>query len=669
MSCILRPFQSAFVIAVSAAVMLFAAPLFAETPAPLKLVVMDPLAAPLSCACVPGMGQRRYDRLASYLERRLGRPVEITFDESLELAIDRVKGQVDLVVGKRSVVEHDARRLGWTLRPLAALTDMKGRDRLTGLVVVRSEGEVERLDQLKGRTIALGPGENAEVHDAAQRLFQRHDPAANWKYRMYKSIDAAVFALADGEVDAALVSDFLPPLLEGCGKIEAGSLRVVAKTDPVPFVTWFAAAHVSEDKAQRIRTALLEVAEDKDLLTALESQRGFIEPATADGMRGWTDWRGPDRAGFSPMVPAQLPTNGIAWTAAVTGPAMAGIAATEHVVVVADKTADLTRDVFRCFDAATGKAVWTVEYLADRPMEYTNAPRACPIIIDDVVFLFGAQGDLHCVALATGTIRWKTNVVERFDARPLNWGQCSPPLFVDGLLIVNPGAERASLAALDANTGKTVWQTPGHASAYGAFLVATLGGRRQIVGYDSAGLGAWDPRDGKPLWTLIPPGMSDFNVTTPIVFDGKLLLATENNATRLYTFDEQGRIKPAPTAVNQDFAPDTSTPVVTGGRAFGTAYGELFCLDLANGLQTRWSVADDMFYDHANLIAGNDHVLIWTTTCDLLLIRADSKRYEVVSHLRPFAEKTAESMSHPALVGDRLYLRDQTRLVCIKLLP
>ena len=35
---------------------------------PVQVVVMDPLALPLSCSCVEGVGQRRYDQLAEHLE-------------------------------------------------------------------------------------------------------------------------------------------------------------------------------------------------------------------------------------------------------------------------------------------------------------------------------------------------------------------------------------------------------------------------------------------------------------------------------------------------------------------------------------------------------------------------------------------------------------------------
>ena len=48
-----------------------AAPESPEFNRQLTVVVMDPLAAPLSCPCVEGYAQRRYEVLGEYLSRRL----------------------------------------------------------------------------------------------------------------------------------------------------------------------------------------------------------------------------------------------------------------------------------------------------------------------------------------------------------------------------------------------------------------------------------------------------------------------------------------------------------------------------------------------------------------------------------------------------------------------
>ena len=48
-------------------------------------------------------------------------------------------------------------------------------------------------------------------------------------------------------------------------------------------------------------------------------------------------------------------------------------------------------------------------------------------------------------------------------------------------------------------------------------------------------------------------------------------------------------------------------------------------------------------------------------------VDATAAKYTVISHLRPFTEKHPDSMAHPAFVGDRLYLRSRTQLICVRL--
>ena len=648
---------------------------------------MDPMAEPLSCACVEGMGQRDYQQFADHLEFCTGRAVRLMFEESAALAIDRIGRNVDLVIGKQSVVRFDAKQAELPLRLIAELSDRRGRTDLTGVLVVRQDDPARAVSDLKGRMVMLGPPEDSETHAAAKALLRQHGVDAGTTIETAGSLDAATFALTDDETDAAALPDFMPMFLEACGKVEKGSLRVLGHTTREPFIGVFASERVNADVEKTLRQALAEAADDALLLDALESKLGFLDPkedreqaaarppvgaakkvAVAAASQGWTDWRGPGRMGLSKHVPQTLPEKPkVLWSADVTGPAMASIGATPKYVVVPDKDAAQKADVFRCFDAKTGKSLWTLEYPADVRIQYTNSPRAAPVIHEDVVYLQGAAGDLHCVALASGHVVWKKNLPDEFLVELLPWGCSVPPLVVDDKLIVAPGAPQASVVAFDLKTGKVVWKTPGHAAAYSAFVVGTWGGVRQIVGYDVAGLGGWDPRTGRRLWEMVPPRRSDFNVGTPVDLAGGILLATENNGTRLYEFRKQGLIHQRPRAFNDDPAPDTCTPVVIDDRVFCTAYGELFCLDPNEGLKTVWSVLDDLYYDHTNLIAGNHRVLISNTEGDLVLIRADADRYDVVSHIRPFANEEVESMSHPALLEDRIYVRSRKKLLCLSL--
>ena len=637
-------------------------PLAGEEEQPVQIVVMDPLSLPLSCACVDGVGQRRYDYLLPELEKRLGRPVRLTFDESLKLAIQRIGRTPDAIIGPGSVVEYDAGRLGIDVSSLLSLSDRTGRTTVRGALLSRADEAGLTLDTIGGKRIAIAPLEHEECHEAVRRLLGEQT-LQRTTITEYGSIEAAVFAVTDGEADVVAVTDFLPPLLVGCGKIAQGDLQPFAATEPVPFIQLFAPSDSPAEWSNLLAETFGRI-RDEASLDAIESKRGFLATQT-----GWTDWRGEDRAGRYESLPHALPETLTArWTSDATGPAMAGIAATPDFVIVPDKDEDLTRDLFGCLDAHTGRELWRLAEPADDEIDYTNAPRATPVVDGEFVYLQGAGGELHCIEIATGKIVWQRHLLDDFDAEPLPWGCSVPPLLVDDRLIITPGAADAAVVALDRRTGAILWETPGHAAAYSALLVGDFGGRRQIVGYDAAGLAGWNIETGRRLWELIPPDASDFNVTTPVDVDGQLLLATENNGTRLYAFREDGLIDPTPIAVNDDCAPDTCTPVVEQGRIFCSAYGEIFCLDLGDGLKTLWSHRDDLFYDHTNLIAGNGRILAWTMGGELLLIDATADEFRIVSRHQPFAaEEDVETMSHPSLVGGDLYLRCRTKVGCFRL--
>ena len=348
---------------------------------------------------------------------------------------------------------------------------------------------------------------------------------------------------------------------------------------------------------------------------------------------------------------------------------MAGLAVADGCVVVADKDLDGVRDIFRCLDADTGRERWKIAYPAAGAMDFTNSPRANPVIHDGLVYLLGAFGHLHCIELTTGLTVWKKHLPSDFGAGQPMWGYCSAPLLAGDRLIVNPGAPDAALVALDRRTGKESWRTSGRAPGYATFILAELGGRLQAVGYDVLTLGGWDPQTGRRLWELTPELPGDFNVPTPVAAAGRLLVSTENNGTRLYGFDNQGRIQPDPLAVSEDLSPDTSTPVLADGMLLGN-FGGLVCLDLDDGLRTLWETQDDDFCDYCSFIAGNGHVLVTTQSGRLHLLKSDKQRCRRVATLELFEDVPAadrEVWSHPALVGNRFYVRNLLAAYCFVL--
>jgi outer membrane protein assembly factor BamB len=333
------------------------------------------------------------------------------------------------------------------------------------------------------------------------------------------------------------------------------------------------------------------------------------------------------------------------------------LAVAEGVLVAPCRDVTDTRDVFVCVDAVTGATRWKHQYPAPASFDYGNAPRATPVISGGRVWTHGAAGHLHCLDLKSGNVLWQKNIATDFGTPRLEWGLTGSPLLVDGKLIVQPGGAAANIVALDAGTGGVLWQTepglPGHSS----FIAATLGGTKQVVGYDEASLGGWDLATGKRLWGIVPKVKGDFNVPTPVLVGNQLVVATENNATRSYAISDLGLPATAPSAQFRNLTPDSSSPVAMGDRLYGLTDG-LFCLDTANRLKQAWLLEDDSLVGYGSLIACPSlrRLLVVTLGARLLLIQDEGNAGRILANV-PLAESDAETHSHPAIVGDVLFVR------------
>ena len=672
-----------------------------KTPSELTIVVMDPLSAPLSCPCVEGYAQRDYQQLADYLSQKLELPTKVVFHESLTVALkEKTKGQASLVIGKDSVVRSDAKRAKLKLQPVVRLTGKDGLTTQTGLIIVRSGDPAQNLSDLRGYRFLFGPDNCDEKHGAAAALLESAG------VEMPDTIETSA-ACSDGackiiewgdDVRAAtVISSYAKPLLEGCGTISKGDLRVIGETKPVPFVTAFVDSQLPQSMQKRLEQALLSVGKQASLLTALETLTGFVPMAPEEKKAAmkpaaeksaskamldkhsqadpviptddlWPSWRGRHRDGHCGWLPNKLPQElQIVWKQSLAGPGLGGVAATQEYVIIGDRDLRDLGDLFRCYSASDGEPLWTFSHPTIGRLDYGNTPRATPLVHGDHVYLHGAFGDLHCLDLATGDLVWQKNFALNFGtSSKLPWGTCGSPLIVDGKLIVNPGSPDASLAALDPSNGEVLWQTPGAESAYGSFIAGQLGGVHQIVGHDAKTLGGWEVATGKRLWSLVPENQEDFSVPTPMIVGNRLLVTSENNGTRLFEFDQEGRVVPEPIAVNTDLASDTGTPVVVGSRVY-SVWNDLHCLDLKDQLKTRWTKRDPSYQIYGSLLAYGDRLLVSAASGELLLLDTQADQCKFVSRLQVFDTPNAELYSHPAMVGSRLFLRGENALVCVEL--
>ena len=245
----------------------------------LLMVVMDPLSKPLSCDCVRGYAQRDYQLLADHIARSIDRPVDVHWYESLTEAKAELKREPDLVIGKDSVVRVDAGRIGVPMMAVASLSGRDGSTTMRGLIVVRRDDPARSAEDLAGYRLLFGPTDSEEKSSAIEAYLKSQKVAIDSSRKRFNACSEASAALMDLPTDqpfAAVISSYAEPLLEGCGNIKQGDLRVIAKTDPVPFVTAFVRESSSANQRAAIKSALSDAGTDPKLLIGLETLSGFV---------------------------------------------------------------------------------------------------------------------------------------------------------------------------------------------------------------------------------------------------------------------------------------------------------------------------------------------------------------------------------------------------------
>ncbi len=180
------------------------------------------------------------------------------------------------------------------------------------------------------------------------------------------------------------------------------------------------------------------------------------------------------------------------------------------------------------FDSATGAQLWQSSF----PTSYTSniapddGPRATPLATGDSLILFSAEGDMRCLALATGAVRWTRRLGAELSAPPGYFGFGSTPIVIDGRVLVNVGGPRgAGIVALALADGATLWQKTDEAASYSSPIAAKFDGRRRAIFITRFHVLSLDPATGE-LGFRIPFGARGptVNAANPVLLGDHLFI-------------------------------------------------------------------------------------------------------------------------------------------------
>lgn len=392
----------------------------------------------------------------------------------------------------------------------------------------------------------------------------------------------------------------------------------------------------------------------------------------------WPQWRGPWRDGISPAtgLRADWPRDGPLrlWRTPVGGgyssPSIAG-----GRVWVTDKKGDEER--VRCLDARNGKELGSYRYRVDYAgldRNYAQGPRATPTVHEGRVYAVGATGVFVCLEAvpqdSTMKLLWRHDLLSEFQGKLPGWGVASSPLIEGDLVIVQPGGNKGSVVAFDRVTGKQKWTALDDPSGYSSPVAASAAGVRQVICFTAKRMVGLRASDGGLLWQYKWPTQHGANIATPIVADNYVFLSSDYGAgCALLELKpgEEGGVSARPVFVrrNKLMRNHFSACVLHDNHLYGYdvsgSSASLKCVDVRT-IKEKWSTRE---LEKGCVLYADGRLIVLTQGGDLVLVEATPEGYKKTASAEVL--EGSQCWALPALVGGRLYLRDNNHVVCLEM--
>ena len=400
--------------------------------------------------------------------------------------------------------------------------------------------------------------------------------------------------------------------------------------------------------------------------------------ATATLARGedWPVFRGPNGDGISSETELPLhwgPDQNIKWKAPLPAPGNSSpIVSKGRVFLTCATDAGKNRGLY-CYDRRNGRPLWSqiVAYDQTDPTHQTNPYCGSSPAADGtrVVVWHGSAG-LHCYDYE-GKKLWSRDLGEFKHI----WGYGSSPVFYGDKIILNCGpGVRTFVTAIDAANGQTIWQSDESGGASGEKgasewigswstpVVAKVAGRDQILVSLPYHVNAYDPADGKVLWTC--DGLDKLVYTSPLVGDGVgVAMGGFHGPAAGFKLGRSEDV----TRINRLWHATAKNPQRIGsgvivGRNLFMANEQYIaqCLDVETGKEL-WQTRMPAGPIWASLVLAGDRLYVTNQIGTTIVFRANPERFELLAE----NEMEEPSNSTLAISDGEIFLRSFQNLFCI----
>lgn len=369
---------------------------------------------------------------------------------------------------------------------------------------------------------------------------------------------------------------------------------------------------------------------------------------------------------------------------------------------VCDRIGDRAR--LNCWKSETAEPLWTFEYPTDYQdlYGYSGGPRCSPIVDGDRVYIYGAEGMLHCVRAEDGKLIWKVDTIADFHVRQNFFGVGSTPVVEGDLLIAQVGGSRqddpapnarfsprgadSGVVAFDKYTGKVRYHVTDELASYAGPVLGTIDGRRWCFVFARGGLVGLEPATGKvefryPWRSRL---LESVNASNPVVVGKRVFISETYGPGSALLEVQPGVCKEIWTDKDKGIRDKSmrchwNTPIHVGGYLYGcsgrhTEEAELRCIELASG-KVMWRKRD---LTRTSLLLVDNHFICLGEDGILRLVKVNPDKYEEVSSVElkaagnrgePLPLLNEPCWAAPILSHGLLYVRGRDRLVCLELIP
>jgi len=386
----------------------------------------------------------------------------------------------------------------------------------------------------------------------------------------------------------------------------------------------------------------------------------------------WPQWRGKARTGISTErgLLAEWPADGpaIRWQRTDIGtgyssPAIAG----GRVYLQTTREGD---EFTIALDEQSGKDIWSTpigKVGVNKGPQYPGT-RATPTLDAGHLYCLASAGELTCLSAADGQVVWTRNLATEFEGQPGLWAYTESVLVDGDLVICTPGGTKASLAALDKKTGKTVWESaiPEAGSAeYASIMTLGTGEEKQYVTFVRRGLVGVSAKTGKFLWVFektIDPGA---NIITPVLSGKRIFSAGGRTAGGTVEIVADGGSYIAKEVyLAKGLSVGLGGVVLHDGHLYGTTGQAMFCANFETG-EILWS---ERALGAASLALADGKLYVrGHQSGDVALVNPSPKGYTEISRIKQPDRSSSPAWPHPVVANAGLFLRDQGTLVCYEI--